>query len=103
MKALTLTAAGHAAITEAREPILQPGQLLLKVEMVGLCGTDLNSFRGRNPLITYPRILGHEIAGSCRGVTERVERRQPCAQQRSRPRPMTARLEPTPTRTPARA
>ena len=42
----------------------QAGQLLLKVEMVGLCGTDLNSFRGRNPLITYPRILGHEIAAT---------------------------------------
>jgi len=37
---------------------------LLKVEMVGLCGTDLNSFRGRNPLVTYPRILGHEIAAT---------------------------------------
>jgi threonine dehydrogenase-like Zn-dependent dehydrogenase len=64
MKALTLTAAGHASITNTHEPILQPGQLLLKVEMVGLCGTDLNSFRGRNPLVTYPRILGHEIGAT---------------------------------------
>src|SRR5580693_1338401 len=64
MKALTLTAAGHASITDTHEPILQPAPLLLKVEMVGLCGTDLNSFRGRNPLITYPRILGHEIGAT---------------------------------------
>ena len=64
MKALTLTAAGHASITNTHEPIVQPGQLLLKVEMVGLCGTDLNSFRGRNPLVTYPRILGHEIGAT---------------------------------------
>ncbi len=64
MNALTLTAAGHATITDVPEPTPQPGQVLLKVEMVGLCGSDLNSFRGRNPLITYPRILGHEIAAT---------------------------------------
>jgi threonine dehydrogenase-like Zn-dependent dehydrogenase len=32
--------------------------------MVGLCGSDLNSFRGRNPLVSYPRVLGHEIAAT---------------------------------------
>jgi threonine dehydrogenase-like Zn-dependent dehydrogenase len=37
---------------------------LLQVRKIGLCGSDLNSFRGRNPLITYPRILGHEIAAT---------------------------------------
>jgi threonine dehydrogenase-like Zn-dependent dehydrogenase len=64
MNALTLTEAGKAIISQVPEPRLQQGQILLKVEMVGLCGTDLNSFRGRNPLITYPRILGHEIAAT---------------------------------------
>jgi threonine dehydrogenase-like Zn-dependent dehydrogenase len=64
MKALTLTEAGHASIADVPEPSLTTGQILLRVEMVGLCGTDLNSFRGRNPLVTYPRILGHEIAAT---------------------------------------
>ena len=31
---------------------------------MGLCGSDLNSFRGSNPLVTYPRVLGHEIAAT---------------------------------------
>lgn len=30
--------------------------------MVGLCGSDLNSFRGLNPLVSYPRIPGHEVS-----------------------------------------
>jgi threonine dehydrogenase-like Zn-dependent dehydrogenase len=64
MNALTLTEAGHATITQVPEPTPAPGELLLKVEMVGLCGTDLNSFRGKNPLVTYPRVLGHEIAAT---------------------------------------
>jgi len=55
MKALTLISEGHAKITDVAEPSIKPGNILLKVEMVSLCGTDLNSFRGRNPLVTYPR------------------------------------------------
>ena len=32
--------------------------------MVGLCGSDLNSYRGKNPLVEFPRIPGHEIAAT---------------------------------------
>jgi 2-desacetyl-2-hydroxyethyl bacteriochlorophyllide A dehydrogenase len=64
MKALSLVGPGRVEIKEIAEPIRQSGDLLLKVEMVGLCGTDLNSFRGKNPLVTYPRILGHEISAT---------------------------------------
>jgi len=64
MKALSLLGEGRVEITDIAEPTLNKGDLLLKVEMVGLCGSDLNSFRGRNPLITYPRVLGHEIAAT---------------------------------------
>ena len=64
MKALALIGAGEARIVHVPEPIKQPGDVLLKVEMIGLCGTDLNSFRGKNPLVTYPRVLGHEIAAT---------------------------------------
>ena len=38
------------------------GEVLLQVRRIGLCGSDLNSYRGRNPLVSYPRIPGHEIA-----------------------------------------
>jgi threonine dehydrogenase-like Zn-dependent dehydrogenase len=38
--------------------------VLLRTEMVGLCGSDLNSFRGTNPMVSYPRVLGHEVAGT---------------------------------------
>ena len=39
-------------------------EILLKVRRVGLCGSDLNSYRGKNPLVSYPRIPGHEIAAT---------------------------------------
>src|SRR6201996_8704824 len=64
MKAVSLTGAGEARVVDVREPEKRPGELLLKVQMVGLCGTDLNSFRGKNPMVSYPRVNGHEIAAT---------------------------------------
>jgi hypothetical protein len=72
MKALVLQKPGHASIETVPDPVLTDGNLLLKVRMVGFCGSDLNSFRGLNPLISFPRILGHEV---CATVVEgRVSR-----------------------------
>src|ERR1700679_1022068 len=64
MRALVLRQPGDAAIEEVDEPLVGEGQILLKVKRVGLCGTDLNSYRGKNPLVQFPRILGHEIAAT---------------------------------------
>ena len=64
MRALILKAPGEAAVETVPDPVRNPNQVLLQVRSVGLCGTDLNSFRGKNPLITFPRILGHEIAAT---------------------------------------
>lgn len=64
MKAVTLTGPGQVRMTDLPEPQPQAGDLLVRVEMVGLCGTDLNSFRGKNPLVSFPRVIGHEIAAT---------------------------------------
>ena len=64
MRALSLVEAGKVQVVDVVESPRKDGDLLLKVEMVGLCGTDLNSFRGRNPLVTYPRVLGHEVSAT---------------------------------------
>jgi threonine dehydrogenase-like Zn-dependent dehydrogenase len=64
MKALIIKKPGEAVVESVPEPILESGKVLLRVRMVGLCGSDLNSFRGRNPLVHFPRIPGHEIAAT---------------------------------------
>ena len=64
MKALVLQKPGYACIQTVPEPAGTDGNLLLKVRMVGFCGSDLNSFRGLNPLISFPRILGHEVCAT---------------------------------------
>src|SRR3954447_25413905 len=62
MKAFQITGPGEAAVIEIAEDRMQVGGTLLRVKMVGMCGTDLNTFRGRNPMVEFPRIPGHEIA-----------------------------------------
>jgi len=44
-------------------PIGRPGQAIIKIRRIGICGTDLHAFEGTQPYFEYPRILGHELAG----------------------------------------
>jgi len=64
MKALVLEKPGEASVQDVREPNPANPEILLKVRMVGLCGTDLSSFRGTNPLVSFPRIPGHEVCAA---------------------------------------
>ncbi len=64
MKALFIRQPGETIVDEIPEPAICDEQLLLRIRMVGLCGSDLNSFRGKNPLVTFPRIPGHEVAAT---------------------------------------
>ncbi len=38
-------------------------EVMIKVRGMGICGSDIAAFKGINPLVSYPRIIGHEIAG----------------------------------------
>lgn len=64
MKALVLHKPGDARIETVADPVVKDSNVLLKVRMVGFCGSDLNLFRGLNSLVSYPRILGHEVAAT---------------------------------------
>ncbi|HEX4021671.1 MAG TPA: zinc-binding alcohol dehydrogenase family protein [Acidobacteriaceae bacterium] len=64
MKAIVLKSPGIVAIEDIPRPTVSAEQVLLRVRMIGLCGSDLNSFRGKNPMVSFPRILGHEVAAT---------------------------------------
>jgi threonine dehydrogenase-like Zn-dependent dehydrogenase len=72
MNALVITEAGKTSFSERPQPKPAPGEVLLRIKRLGFCGTDLNTFRGFNPLVTYPRIPGHEIAAVIAEVTPGV-------------------------------
>ena len=65
MKTFQIQAPGAASVLDLSSvPELKPGEVLLRVNLVGLCGTDLNTYRGGNAMVAFPRIPGHEVAAT---------------------------------------
>ena len=64
MKAVQVTAPGRLAYTEVAEPAgaAAGAEALIRVETVGICGTDVKILSGAVP-VTYPRVMGHEMVG----------------------------------------
>ena len=63
VKALRIESENVTRFAEIDEAPLLPGHVRINVRHVGLCGSDLNTFKGLNPLVQLPRIPGHEIGG----------------------------------------
>jgi threonine dehydrogenase-like Zn-dependent dehydrogenase len=68
MRALMIEGPGLCSLKEIAEPIPGPGEVLLEVKHVGLCGSDLATFTGLNALVSLPRIPGHEIGATIAAV-----------------------------------
>lgn len=64
MKTLVCTQPHQFDYGTAEKPQVQKGETLLKIERVGICGTDLHAFEGTQPFFNYPRVLGHELSAS---------------------------------------
>jgi len=63
MKALVLHSPGDLRLEDVPEPRLKPGYVLLRVERVGICGTDKAFYKGTYRPGKLPLIPGHEILG----------------------------------------
>lgn len=68
MKAFVIDAPGKTSLTSIAEPRCGEADVLLRVRTVGFCGTDLSTFRGVNPLVSYPRVPGHELGCTIEAV-----------------------------------
>ena len=63
MRILTCVKPGEFAYSNGHVPEIKKGYALIKVQRIGICGTDLHAFDGTQPFFNYPRVLGHELAG----------------------------------------
>ncbi|MGB1035633.1 MAG: zinc-dependent alcohol dehydrogenase [Candidatus Puniceispirillales bacterium] len=63
MKALIYTAPNTLEFAEAGKPIIRAGDALIRVDSVGICGSDMHAFLGHDDRRPAPLILGHEVAG----------------------------------------
>ena len=72
MKAIVFEAPRKMGVTELAKPSPGPEEVLLRVAVIGYCGSDLNIYRGLNPLATYPRVPGHEIGAIIEACGDQV-------------------------------
>jgi 2-desacetyl-2-hydroxyethyl bacteriochlorophyllide A dehydrogenase len=62
MKTIVLEEPGRFRLTDASAPSAPgTGEALVRVRRVGVCGSDLHAFRGKQPFFSYPRVVGHEL------------------------------------------
>jgi len=62
MKTIVLEEPGRFRLTDTPAPPPPgPGEALVRVHRVGMCGTDLHAYRGKQPFFSYPRVVGHEL------------------------------------------
>ena len=61
MKALQITEPSVMKVVDIEKPQCGADEVLLKIHYVGFCGSDLNTYRGLNPMVKMPVIPGHEI------------------------------------------
>ncbi|SOC82840.1 2-desacetyl-2-hydroxyethyl bacteriochlorophyllide A dehydrogenase [Ensifer adhaerens] len=72
-KALAIEAENSARFRTVESQPVGAGEVRVDVRHVGLCGSDLNTYRGLNPLVALPRIPGHEIGGEILEVAADVD------------------------------
>lgn len=72
MKAVRIAAPMEMGVAEIEKPVLGAGEVLVKIRYVGFCGSDLNTYLGRNPMVRMPVVPGHEVGAVIEEVGEGV-------------------------------
>jgi 2-desacetyl-2-hydroxyethyl bacteriochlorophyllide A dehydrogenase len=63
MDVVVCTEPGRLEFVRRQRPQRNAGEVLIRVRRVGVCGTDMHIFRGTQPFLSYPRVMGHEVSG----------------------------------------
>lgn len=63
MQQLVCREPGNFIYQDVQKPTLTPGNSIIRIKKIGICGTDIHAFDGTQPYFNYPRVLGHELAG----------------------------------------
>jgi L-iditol 2-dehydrogenase len=64
VKAVKLHAPRRASVVDEPDPVAGPGEVIIRIDATGLCGSDLSTWLGHHPFRHPPVVLGHEAAGT---------------------------------------
>jgi len=72
MKALIIEEPGKVVVIQSEKPVVATGEVMVRLKYVGFCGSDLSTYMGKNPMVRYPKVPGHEISGVIEEIAEGV-------------------------------
>jgi 2-desacetyl-2-hydroxyethyl bacteriochlorophyllide A dehydrogenase len=72
MRQAVMTAPGKIELRDVEVPVPRAGQVQIRVQRIGVCGSDIHVFHGKHPFVTYPLIQGHEYSGVIELIGEGV-------------------------------
>ena len=67
-----MTAPGHIEYKDVPKPQLRPDQVLIRIQSIGVCGSDIHVYHGKHPYTPFPVVQGHEVSGDVVAVGENV-------------------------------
>jgi len=73
VRQVVIPQAGTVDVTEVEAPRPAADEALVRVEAVGICGSDIHTFQGEHPFVSYPVWPGHELVGTVESVGEGVD------------------------------
>jgi L-iditol 2-dehydrogenase/threonine 3-dehydrogenase len=68
-----MLAPGKIEYRQIEIPVPEEEQVRIRVQRIGVCGSDIHVFHGKHPFVTYPLIQGHEFAGIVEAVGKKVD------------------------------
>ena len=63
MKALVYTKPDEIQLQDYQDPVLKPGEVIIKIKASGICGSDMHAYHGHDPRRNPGLVMGHELSG----------------------------------------
>ena len=94
MRQAVMTEPGRIEFGDVEEPKAGPGEILLRIKQIGVCGSDIHVNHGKHPFTSYPVVQGHEFSGQVEAVGEGVTIVKPGDKATARPQLVCGRCRP---------
>lgn len=94
MRQAVMTEPGKIEFRHVPEPKAGPGEILLRIKRIGVCGSDIHVYHGKHPFTSYPVVQGHEFSAQVEAVGEGVEGIKPGMKATARPQVVCGKCRP---------
>jgi L-iditol 2-dehydrogenase len=94
MKQAVMIAPGKIELRDVPPPVPGPGEVLLRVRRIGVCGSDIHVYHGKHPYTKYPVVQGHEFSATVEALGPGVKGLVPGTKVTSMPQRVCGRCGP---------